>query len=288
MESLYAIVGMSRQAYHQGLQRAQEVTHQAEEIYQEVQAWRKDHPRMGARLLYQQLRQAPDKQELLEGIGRDKFEQLLFEGGFKLRKSQAKHRTTYSVRARYPNLIAGREVQQINLIWMSDITYFRIWDRFVYLTNIIDLYSRRCLGVVWGKTLEAESTVIPAIQMAFNSRKGHTLSQCIFHSDAGGQYVDAHFLQLIQQQQIRLSMARSCYENPFIEKFHDILKNQYLIPWGVDSERQLDGALKRFIHLYNFHRPHGSLDGLTPAAFEEIALKMPEKKRKIMYIKPLS
>ena len=158
-------------------------------------------------------------------------------------------------------------------------TYFRIADSFVYITNIIDIYSRRCLGLVWGRTLEA-STVIPAIKMAFKARKGQQLAQCIFHAD----YIDKNFLKLINNKNMELSRAESCYENPFIEKFHDIVKNHYLIPWKVDSVSRLDLALDRFIKLYNFHRPHGSLGGMAPAAFEAMALKMPEKKRKTMYV----
>ncbi|MEM6628237.1 MAG: integrase core domain-containing protein, partial [Bacteroidota bacterium] len=75
---------------------------------------------------------------------------------------------------------------------------------------------------------------------------------------------------------------------PFIEKFHDIVKNHYLIPWKVDSESLLDLALNRFMNLYNFDRPHGSLGGMTPAAFEAMALKMPEKRRKTMCIKSIT
>ena len=103
---------------------------------------------MGARLVYEQFRQDPLKRILLKGIGRDKFEHILFEAGLKLRKARARHRTTYSVQASYKNLVAGAQVRASNQIWMSDITYFRIADSFVYITNIIDFYSRRCLGLV--------------------------------------------------------------------------------------------------------------------------------------------
>ena len=286
MESLYRLVGLSRQAYHQGLAKTQKNQDQAQLILDQVRVLRKDHPRMGAREVYKQFSQDPLRQSLLKGIGRDKFEHILFEAGLKLRKTRARHRTTYSVQAGYKNLVAGAQIRASNQIWMSDITYFRIANSFVYITDIIDFYSRRCLGLVWGRTLEAESTVIPAIKMAFKARKGQALAQCIFHADGGGQYIDKDFLKLIDSKNMELSRAESCYENPFIEKFHDIVKNHYLIPWKVDSESRLDLALDRFMKLYNFHRPHGSLGGMTPAAFEAMALKMPEKKRKTMYVKP--
>ena len=80
-------------------------------------------------------------------------------------------------------------------------------------------------------------------------------------------------------------MAGPVYENPFVGRFHSTLKNDYLIPWGVNSTSQLEKALPRYEWLYNHERPHQSLGWRTPVGFEALCSILPVCQRTILKIK---
>ena len=285
MEALYQAAGITRQAFGQHRRQQQREQVLVEELIRQAKLIRIDHPGMGPRMMYIKFKQKPETKPLTELAGRDKTEAILLQNGFRTRKVVVFHKTTQPGSYRFPNRIEGMDINQINRIWMSDITYISIAGKWFYLTIIIDIYSRKCLGISWSKNMTAEQTVIPALKMAILSRAGQDLSNCIFHSDAGGQYIDRNFLLILQEHQIESSMANSVYENPFAERFHETLKNQYLIRWGVNSFDRLGQLALRFRDLYNLDRPHQSLHELTPDAFEIAILNIPLNQRTMLTVK---
>lgn len=286
MEQLYKIVGISRQGFHQYRQRTQLEDQLACRIVDRVKQHRVDHPRMGARPMYRLMQSKEEDMDLLQELGRDKFESILLDKGLIVQPVRIFHKTTYAGAFRFANLVEGLRIRQLNQVWVSDLTYYRLTDGWAYLTFILDLYSRRCIGYQMSQTMVAEHTTIPALRMALQCRGiDKYQDQLIFHSDAGGQYYDQEFLALLKQYQIRSSMAEIVYENPHMERFHSTAKNDYLIPWAVNSIGQLKKQIHRFVRLYNEEKPHRSLKNKTPQDFEALISKMPVSQRPVMVFK---
>lgn len=288
MESLYELIGISRQGFHQYRKKCSIQTQRQELIVGRAKDHRQTHIRMGARPLYVMM-SSTEPEPLLKGIGRDKFEEILINHGLNVQPIRIFHKTTYSGAFRFPNLVEGLEVSRLNQVWVSDLTYYRLSDGWAYLTFILDLYSRRCLGYALSETLITEQTTLPALNMAVKTRGINDYdNQLIFHSDGGGQYYHKGFLSQLKQYHMKSSMAQIVYENPHMERFHGTAKNDYLIPWGVNSIAKLRTQIPRFIKLYNQMRPHASLNYKTPIAFEHFIQQIPQCQRPLVLFKKIT
>lgn len=288
MESLYQIMGITRQGFHQHRNRRNRQLQIQQDLLDRVKHHRLTHVRMGARTLYWMM-QNLEPEALSKTIGRDKFEQILLQNGLIVQPIRVFHKTTYSGAYRFANLVEGLEINKLNHIWISDITYYRLLDGWAYLTFILDLYSKRCLGYALSENLTTEHTTLKALKMALKTRDiSDYKNQLLFHSDAGGQYYDKAFLKLLRQYHIKSSMAELVYENPHVERFHGTAKNDYLIPWGVNSIDKLKKQLPRFIKIYNQVRPHKSLKNKTPLAFEEFIQQIPVCQRPLVLFKKIT
>ena len=289
MESLYHQVGISRQGFHKYRHDLNRQTQIEKQIIARVKYHRQTHNRMGARPMHILMQANASDKVLIENLGRDKFERILINNGLIVSPVRVFHKTTYSGAFRFPNLVEGIKIKQINRIWVSDITYYRLLDGWAYLTFILDLYSRQCIGYALSENLITESTVIPALKMALKSRSISDYERLLcFHSDAGGQYIDHDFLKLLKQYNIRSSMAECVYENPHMERFHSTAKNDYLIPWRVNSVSKLRKELPRFVYLYNHIRPHEKLKYKTPMDFERYIQQIPLCQRPLVLFKKIT
>ena len=205
-------------------------------------------------------------------MGRDRFEAFCFEEGFMVEIKKNFRRTTNSLGVtRFPNLIQGLVLTGVNQVWVSDITFYEMNSRFYYLTFIMDLYSRKVIGYSESDSLLTNDTTILALKMAIRTRKGQDLAGLIIHSDGGGQYYCKDFLKITAEYQIRNSMCESVYENPHAERLNRTIKNNYLYPYGPENRIELRTMLKKAVDMYNRHKPHGSLKGLSPVKFENMA-----------------
>ena len=114
---------------------------------------------------------------------------------------RAFHKTTNSLGVtRFENLIIDFKLTGVNQVWASDITYYRIGERFYYLTFILDLYSRFIVGYTVSVGMLTEQTTIPALNMALKLRE--PTQGLIFHSDGGGQYYCKKFLAITKSRLI--------------------------------------------------------------------------------------
>lgn len=262
MNSLYHSIGTSRQAFHQWLDRELLKAEEQALLRPIVDELRMDHPRMGAKQMYRML--APTT------MGRDRFMDLCGEWGLLLERKRSPVRTTDSLWVtRFENLLMGLELNRPNQVWSSDITYYPLVDGFCYLTFIMDVYSRRILGHSVSRSLRTEETTIPALRQALRLRRGMDLEGLIFHSDGGGQFFCKEFLDITRQAKLVSSMCEHAWENPFSERLNGIIKNDYLLPWGVDTWPEVKPRTAMAVKLYNTERLHGSIGNMTPTAFEE-------------------
>lgn len=259
MNDLYRIAGISKQGFHQYLDKQLLVMEEQQQLLPVISQIRADHPRLSVRQMYKMLNP--------QSMGRDKFEQFCYQYGFKLAVKRTWYRTTNSLGVtRFENLVTGLELTGVNQAWASDITYYRLGERFYYLTFIIDLYSRLITGYAVSDGLLTEQTTIPALQMALRQRQPDP--GLIFHSDGGGQYYCKAFLAITKSHQISNSMCETPYENAHAERINGTIKNDYLAHYGPQNYDQLLTLTHKTVKMYNFHRPHSALGYLSPAQYE--------------------
>jgi transposase InsO family protein len=222
---------------------------------------RKEHPRMGAKKLYALLQP--------EGIGRDKFIELLMDNGYGVRRSRNYMKTTYPGPHHYPNLISGKKLTGVNQLWVSDITFIWVKQRWYYLTFITDVYSRRIVGYAIDRYLHAQAN-IRALKKAIKNTRRNSLKGLIHHSDRGSQYIHKEYIKLLNDTDIQISMGNKAWENAHAERINGIIKNEYLHPLKVSSFEDLKVKTRKVVNLYNQKRPHGKLVNMfSPIKFEE-------------------
>lgn len=151
-------------------------------------------------------------------------------------------------------------------VWVSDITYIRTKQGWLYLTVIMDLYDRKIIGWSMGTSLKASETVVPAWRMAVLNRP--LLKGMIFHSDRGVQFACTEFRAELGSV-VKQSMSRkgNCWDNAVIENFFKILKSETKYN-KYESEGQAKRELFEFIEIwYNRIRTHSALGYLSPEQF---------------------
>lgn len=266
MNAIYRVLQISKQSFHKRMDRYIAKQQEKEQLKVVIRKIREDHPMMGARDLYRFI--CPEQ------MGRDQFEQFYFEAGFRVKRPKKYQRTTNSLGVtRFDNLIEGLEVTRVNQVWVSDITYYDLGERFYFLTFIMDLFTRRIVGFSSSRTLRTEDTTIPALKMAIKQRKEVNLKGLILHSDGGGQYYCKEFREITEDEEMLNSMCKSVYENPHAERLNGIIKNNYVIHYKPQTYKELGEATKKAVNMYNSQKPHSSLKGLSPIKFEQIILK---------------
>ena len=154
-------------------------------------------------------------------------------------------------------------------VWVSDITYLRTAEGWLYLAVVIDAYSRRVVGWAMRERLTAALT-LAAFEMAYRQRRPQPGLIC--HSDRGSQYTSAVFRHRLKTSQARFSTAHSCYENAMAESFFATLKNEEarIYPSRSVARRYLFDYLETF---YIRKRRHSSLVYRSPAVFAESAVQ---------------
>jgi len=163
---------------------------------------------MGTRKLYELL----EHFMLMHGIkmGRDALFDLLAANAMLVRKRKRRIQTTYSSHwlRKYPNLVREFIPKNINQLWVSDITYWKInANTHLYISLITDAYSRKIVGYNVAETMEAVQS-IQALQMALTSLGGDAGPlQLTHHSDRGIQYCSTKYVKLLQDKGIKISMT---------------------------------------------------------------------------------
>jgi transposase InsO family protein len=260
MNTVFRAVGIRKQSFHQRLNRQLILLEEKEQLLVLIKHLRDDHPRMSSRKMYRLLKPAH--------LGRDRFEAFCFENGLKVSAKRAYHRTTNSLGVtRFENLLPNVELTGVNQIWVSDITYYRIGEKFYYLTFLLDLYSRVLVGYSVSRDLFTTSTTIVALEMALQGRR--ITKGLIVHSDGGGQYYCKEWLQLTSKHYLKNSMCESVYENPHAERINGVIKNDYLVGYGPQNYDQLVSMTAKAVMKYNSEKPHESIGNISPNEFEK-------------------
>lgn len=272
MASVCRRLGMSRQNYYARHRRRQRREVEGELVAGLVQRERRLQPRLGARKLYHVLK--PELKEAGVRIGRDRMLEELRKRGLLLEPVAAEYpRTTQSYHNLpvFRNRVKGQEVKAPNEVWVSDLTYLRTVEGFLYLALITDKFSRKIVGWHVGDTLEAVGCV-RALERALAELPAH--HKPIHHSDQGSQYCCHEYVRRLQARGLPISMTESnhCAENALAERMNGILKQEYGLGAEFPTKAAAHQAVRQGIHLYNTLRPHGALGNGLPAQVHQAGL----------------
>jgi putative transposase len=289
MEHLYDISQVSRQSFHEWRQpSARQLSPSAVVLAAARQVRQEELPGVGARKLYRYLGQHQAHQSVLQGWGKHRFEQLCLHNGLRLVPIRPKIKTTQRGDYVFPNLVSGLEISATDRIWVSDMAYVFCGTSLLgYTTTVEDAYSRFLLALVVSQTLQADDTIVPAIQQAIQYRNLTSSNNLVFHSDAGKQYIQKRFLKILHHYNIRSSMAENALENAYSERINGTIKNEYIYRMGIRTLEHLQQAKDFIWHSYNFVRPHQSLGFKTPFEFEQQHATLQPCQRTVLKIKEI-
>lgn len=160
-----------------------------------------------------------------------------------------------------------------NAVWCSDITYIWTIDGFVYLTSIMDLFSRKIIAWTLSQTMEV-SCVIDTINKAKARR--NTELPLILHSDRGSQYVSKEYKKATATMQRSYSKKAFPWDNACIEAFHSLIKREWLHRFKIRDYKQTYRLVFEYIEaFYNTKRIHSHCDYMSPDDFEKLCLQKP-------------
>lgn len=259
MKEVFSIAGISRQAYHKASVQSERDSVLWQRLLELLIEYREDHPRSSARKIHRALK--------ITAVGVNRFEKYVSAHGYSVKRVRSFLKTTVTGPNRYPNLVNGLEINGINQLWVSDITYFLTPNGALYIVLIMDVYSRKIIGYNASDNMMALNNH-NALQMAFKNRNQDWFVNLIHHSDKGSQYGANLYTRILLKANIRISMANICYENPYAERINGIIKNDYLIAYKIDNLVDLKKSLPRSVKLYNNY-PHGKLNQKSPNEFEQ-------------------
>lgn len=155
-----------------------------------------------------------------------------------------------------------------NAVWCSDITYIWTIDGFVYLTSIMDLFSRKIIAWTLSNTLEA-SCVIETIKKAKARRS--TELPLIIHSDRGSQYVSKSYKEATAKMERSYSKKAFPWDNACIESFHSLIKREWLNRFRIRDYKQAYRLVFEYLEaFYNTKRIHSHCDYMSPNDFEKL------------------
>lgn len=160
----------------------------------------------------------------------------------------------------FPYPLRDVAIVRPNQVWSTDITYVPLAYGFMYLTAVIDWYSRYVLSWRLSNSLEGIFCV-EAVEDALQRGKPE-----IFNTDQGSQYTAANFTGCLQRAGIAISMdgRGRALDNVFIERLWRTVKYEWLYLHGYESVPELHAGLTSYFDFYNGERPHQALEYRTP------------------------
>lgn len=231
-------------------------------------AWLESGAVYGYRKITQDLR------ELGEVCGKHRVYRLMRAEGLRAQVGYGRrprpHGGTPSVVA--PNLLNREfDVTTANTHWVTDITYIKTHEGWLYLATVMDLYSRKIVGWSMQASLHAD-LVLQALLAAVWSRKPKP--GLMLHSDQGTQYTSYDWQSFLRDHGIVCSMSRrgNCHDNAVIESFHHLIKRERIRRKIYVTRAAARSDVFDYIELfYNPKRRHGSAGDLSPVEFERRA-----------------
>jgi len=214
------------------------------------------HPFYGSRKMKKYLRTLGYK------VSRKRVQRLMRLMG--LESIAPRKRTTIREKAHkiYPYLLRGLEINYSNQVWCSDLTYIRLRGGFVYLTVVMDWYSRYVLSWEISVTMDDDFCVSALERVLRLNGKPD-----IFNTDQGSQYTGHAFTGVLKDHGVRISMDGKgrAMDNIMVERLWRTVKYEDIYIKDYETLEDLKKGLKNYFWFYNNERPHQSLGDRTPA-----------------------
>jgi len=271
VKEMAGLFGVSRNAYYQWARKGVSLGRTAADaelvrLIRQIQA--RHQRRYGSPRVQRELRYAYGKRVSVKKVAR-----LMRENGLNARRKRMFIRTTETNHSlEVCENILNREfhAEKGGQKWVSDITYLRTLDGWVYLTVVLDLYDRKVIGWALSAGMQTAETTISALQMAVKNRTPE--EALIFHSDRGVQYCAQSFRALLGEHcpSVRQSMSRkgNCWDNACAESFFKTLKRELETLEGKQSASEVRQSVFFYIEAYyNRIRIHSVLDYVAPHEF---------------------
>lgn len=181
-----------------------------------------------------------------------------------LKGASPRFKTTRSSKTKagkYPYLLRNKNVAFVNQVWSTDITYIKLPHGMVYLTAIIDWYSRKILS--W--RLSDNMSVDFCLEALLEAIENYGVP-AIFNTDCGSQYTSDDFIGTLKAYGIEISMdgVGRCLDNIRMERTWKTVKYEFVFLNEWFSIHQLEEGLETFINAFNKERPHEALGYQTP------------------------
>ncbi len=212
-----------------------------------------------------------DMRDLGERCGKHRVARLLKRAGLRAQRG-------YGRRPRYrggkPAVVADNhlqrqfKVQQPNQAWVTDITYIRTHEDWLYLAVVLDLFSRQVIGWGMGSRIDTD-LVLRALVMALWRRQPK--APVLLHSDQGCQFTSEEWQKFLKANKLVSSMSRrgNCHDNAVAESFFQLLKRERVRRQTYATRADAQSDVFHYIEMfYNPQRRHAAAGNLSPAEFE--------------------
>lgn len=270
VKQIHSHFGYCRAAYYKVNKAYEQGLAEEQAVLKLVQREKALQPRVSGKKLYKLIRKEMAEMDIK--MGRDKLYELLNKYNLLVAPLRKGMRTTDSDHEfrRHPNLLIDMEIERPNQVWVADITYVRTLSGFLYLSLIMDAYSRKIVGWHMHDTLELDGC-LAALKMALKGLAPGQAQGITHHSDQGVQYCSHAYTGLLRENKMQISMANvGCsYENPQAERLNGILKQEYGLGDLITSKTLALSLCRQAVHLYNTRRPHLALGMAFPAEVHE-------------------
>jgi putative transposase len=212
-----------------------------------------------------------DLREAGEICSKHRVERLMRQNGLRALHGYRTRRVSVSKPAvLIPNLLKRQfTVTKPNRVWVTDITYIRTWQGWLYLAVVLDLYSRRVVGWATRATIHRE-LVLDAVLMAVRRRRPR---RTMIHSDQGTQYGSDAWRRFCKSHHLEPSMSRrgNCWDNAVAESFFGSLKKERIKKHIYRDRDMATKDIADYIEsFYNRTRRHSHLSGVSPEKYETI------------------
>jgi len=209
-----------------------------------------------------------DLREAGEGCSKHRVARLMREAGLQALHGYRTRRWTVGKPAiLIPNHLNRQfNVSHPNRAWVTDITYIRTWQGWLYLAVVMDLFSRKIVGWAASPTIRRE-LVLDAVLKAVRARRPRGT---LIHSDQGSQFGSDAWRRFCRTNRLEPSMSRkgNCWDNAVVESFFASLKKERIKKMIYKNRDVAIADITDYITFYNRNRRHSHLSGVSPEQYE--------------------
>jgi len=267
-----ALLGLSRSGFYAWRKRpAKLISAQELALYSVArERFRKSRESLGSRELMKVLRKKGFD------VGRAKTRSIMRQLNLVVRQRVAYRVTTKRelTHAVAPNLVnMNFNPTQPNQIWAGDITYLKTGEGWMYLSIVMDLYSRRIIGWAISSHMTTD-LILQSLRQAYWLRKRP--KGVIFHSDRGSQYTSKRLGKELVEMDIKPSMGDvgACWDNAVVERFFGSLKHDWILKVRHATREEMANDVAAYMRYYNLERLHTSNGDMSPVEYENCKNKV--------------